>query len=206
MEKIKIKGNTIKIPSLSELTFRQFNDVIVKGNALQLNEYLAVFLDMPVDEIMRANIKCASLPVLHQKLFNLDISAVQKDLKSTVKYKDNVYPMSELSIDTFGASYFFELMRLKENEGKINQYELCLYALALGLSKKPDYSDTEDIFKDLYGYNWTAVISQSFFLGKLTSETRIKKLVLSVSCILGLKAIKWQMVYYLRNLKKSERK
>lgn len=206
MEKIKINGKAKYIPSISELTFRQFNDIIVKGNALELKEYLSLFLDLPVEQIMKSTIICASIPALHQKIYNLNIEEVLKDTKSTIEYNGEIYTMSELEIDTFGKAYMFELMRLKQEEGKINQYELCLYAMALSLSKHPKYDDVDEIFKSLYDHKWTSVISQSFFLAKRINKKRIQRLLLSTTCIWELRAIRLKMAYYQKKLKKLERK
>ena len=206
MQKIKINGARYSIPSISELTFYQFNEIIVKGQVTTFAEYISIFIDLPMDELMKSEFSGASLPSLNQLLFNVDIDSVMSEEKKTVKYNDINYAMSDLSPGTFGKNYYFDLFHGSQRNGRINYYELCIYALATGLAKEnAGMIEINEIGVKLGLMNWMEVLPQGFFLAKKYSKSRKISIKWWLNCILPLKVTKWKMKLYGRKLIIRER-
>lgn len=203
---IKIDGKEFQIKKLSELSFWEFNEIIIKKECIDLPQYLAAQCDISVKRLLNSKLTTASMPALFQEVFNVVVDDVIKDKKETVEIQGAVRAMSNVEINTFGKSYLFELKRIKHEEKAINLYELSVYALAIGLSGEGDGSDVEVIFNDLLKQNWMKVLPQAFFLHKTTKASRIGRVLLSMIYIGGLKAIRLKMAYYLKKLRKSEKK
>ena len=109
MKRIKINGEPYNVPSVSELTFNQFNDIIVIGKVTDLREYIALFTNIEIADLMKSDFSGASLPALNKMIFNVDIDSVMTDKKNVVKFKEEFYSMDELNHATFGKDYFFVL-------------------------------------------------------------------------------------------------
>lgn len=206
MIEIKIDGKKHLIKRLSDLTFREFNDIIIKGEAYDLTKYLAYFCDLPIEKMLTSSIKCKSITSLYAQLFNVEIDKVITDEKKTVEFRNEVRAMSDISVDTYGKSYIYEMASITNTEGLINRYELSMKGLAIGLSKKGDASDFDEIYDELIHCNWMRVLPQAFFLTKHIGNSRIKRRLSSMSYILELKMIRLRMAFYLKRLKKWEKK
>ena len=163
MEKLTINGKKEYVKKVSELTFKEFNEVMVKREVVDLKEYIAAFTGLKVGELMNARLKSRGLPEVHASLFDTNIEEVLRDKKETVTFRDKVYSVDSLELDTFGKHYLFELKAAMVESGDINQYDLCLWALSLALSKEEGYGDAEKILEELQGYDWRKVLPQAFF-------------------------------------------
>lgn len=205
MQKLKLNGTTYKIPTLTDLTFEQFDRVMVEGEVSDLKEYISVFIDMDMKELMNAKLTGASLPALQQTLFNVDIDKAIKDEKAIVKLFDKYYTVSELSHNTFGKNYQFDLYNGLYKREKISFYKLCVYSLAISLCDSLDHEEIEKNYKDLSNQKWTEVLPQGFFLAKKLSGSKVNSMRLWVICTLISKAINLKMKFSRKKLVALER-
>jgi len=204
-KEIKLNGKSHFIPQLSELTFDQFDRVMIKGEVTDLKEYISVFLDMDMNILMNAEFSGVSLPALHQSIFNVNIHKMIKVEKSVVKLFDKHYTISELSHNVFGKNYQFDLYNGLYKRKKISFYKLCIYALAISLSDSFDSEDIEKNYENLSRQVWTKVISQGFFLAKKLSGSRGNLIRLWLICTLTSKAINLKIIASRKRLLLLER-
>ena len=206
MQRIRINNNPYNIPSVSELTFKQFNLLIIKGKVTDLKEYIALFIDMDMDKLMRSEFTGASMSTLHQMIFNVEVEKVMNDEKKTVQFDNETIAVSSLSHKTYGKDYYFDWYHGLKRRDKINMFELCMYALAIALT--PEDGSMEDIAKNyttLEGRKWTEVLPQGFFLAKKFSGSRKRSMRLSMSCTVQSKLIRWKTNFSKRKLIIQER-
>ncbi len=203
---IKINGEKQEVKRLSDLTFFEFNEVIIKKQFIELPQYLASQCNISVKQMLESEVTGISLPSLYATLFNVNIDEVVKDKKETILFRGEHRAMSSVSINSFGKSYNYELRRQVIEDAGGNAYELSIHGLSIALSDSPEASDAKEIYKDLCGMNWMKVLPQAFFLVNRTKLSRIKKLLFSMIYIGELKMIRLKMAYYLKGLRKSEKK
>jgi hypothetical protein len=189
---ITINKKAYEIKAISELTFEEFNKIVVLGSATDLKEYLALFCDIPLEELLASELKGASIPALHKMIFNVDIESVLKDKKHSLQWNDKTLLMSDISMKTLGNSYMFEIYRQAYEAKKINQYELCIYALAIALTNTQDMSVINKACARLKQSNWMKVLPQGFFLVKNSSLRRINLMKISMLCTWGLRLTTWK--------------
>ena len=205
MVTLKINGKTRNITPISKLTFKQLNDIIVKAKVTDLKEYLSVYLDMDLIELMDAEIKSASLPALHQSIFDVDFEEVIKTAPKTFTYNDSIHIVDEIRLATFGKNYFFDLYHSQHAQGKLNTYELCIYALAVALSTKNDMAEVNAIYSDLIHKNWRLILPTAFFLLKRFTKRKSGSMLMLMNFTWELKKIKWQNKSALMRLRRMER-
>lgn len=207
MIKIKLNKKLFSIPQVSELTFNQWNEVFIKAKVTNLENYLAVFTDLSVEKIMKSEFKGDSLPMIQALIFNVDQSkALEKKeiFTHNMNGKKEYVLLNTLDFKSFGALYHYEIYRGAEINGKINRYELALYAMAIALSDKKE--DTiESIYKKLSDMPWQLVLPHAFFLNKKFVRWRIQRLALSIGFTLELKWIQLMTKRSERKLRESER-
>lgn len=200
--KIKVNGIEKTVLPVSQLTFRQFNSIIIKNEVSDLKSYLPLFLGIPKDDFLESKMDCASIPMLHSFVFDVDIERCIKEKRETLTYLGEIYYVKDLDIDTFGKSYLFELKK----QGDHDPNELSVYLLSLALCKSNDASDVEIIFEDLKNTNWMDITPQGFFLLKnISKRNLISKRLLAVY-IWGLKKINLKTAFSLRKYLKSQKK
>ena len=204
--KVRIDNREFQIKRLSELSFFEFNEIILKAKAVDLPDYLSVQCNIPVKDLMESELRGISLPSLYAQLFDVNIDDIISDKKKTIEFRDSIRSMSSVSINSFGKSYSFELRSQKVNEDNGSIYELSLHALAIALSDDPEAGDSGEIYKELCSMNWMKVLPQAFFLFKLTKTSRIKRLLLSMTYIGGLRVIRSTMEFCLKRLRELEKK
>lgn len=202
---LKINGKTRNITPVSKLSFKAFNRIIIEGKVTDLKDYLSIYLDMDLAELMDAEIKSNSLPALHQSIFDVDFEEAIKTTPKTFTYEDHIYLVDEIRLSTFGKNYFFDLFHTQQKQGKINAYELSLYALAIAVSKNNDIGEVEKIYQDLSQKNWRLVLPAAFFLLKRFIKRRKGSILLLIRFIMELKRIKWLSMSSLRRLSRLER-
>jgi len=181
------------IPKLSELTFDQFDKVMMDGEVTDLKEYISVFIDMDMSTLMNSEFSGTSLPSLHQSIFDVDINNEIKDKKQAVKLVDKYYLVRELSHNTFGKNYHFALYNGLYKREKISFYTLCVYALAISLSHSLDNKEIEKNYQHLSNQKWLNVLPQGFFLARKLSGNKINSMRLWVICTLISKGISLKM-------------
>ena len=122
--KIKVNNKSHEIPPISKLSFETFNKVFVEKEVFDLKGYISLFVDMPVDELMTAELKAAQLPMLHALIFDVDMEKKIKTPPNTLKFKGDIYMIKEMSLATFGQNYIFDLFYDKFKRKEINEYQL----------------------------------------------------------------------------------
>lgn len=186
---VKINKKPYSLKPVSKMTFDEFNKIIVKGKVTDLTEYLSLYCDIPADELIHSKLQGASIPALHQSIFNVNISQVMKERKDTVKYDDTIYLVRELALETFGQQYMFDMYR---QEKDLNIYELSIYALAIALSESMDTTMIEHYYSKLCAMPWIKILPQGFFLAKKFSGSRMNSLKLYLACIAQSKKIMYR--------------
>lgn len=199
---ITLNGKPYKIKQVSELSFTEFNKIFIQGGVSDLTGYLSLFCDIDIETLLNAKLSGASIPALDRQIFNLDFKAVLKDEKKTVEYDSKIISMEELAMKTFGNSYMFELIRQKKG---LNQYEVCMYALAIAIAKSNDMNLIQETYRNLSSKPWSKVLPQGFFLAKHFSATKINSVKLSIRCIWELKAIRWKWLISRKKYQRAEK-
>ena len=192
MIKIKLNGKRYTIPRLSELTFEQFNKIIVKNKVNSLKEYLAVLTGNTTEEIMASEFSGAQLPSLQEMIFDVNIDAVIKDKKTVVECFGIYHIVSNLGHGIFEKNYQFGLFSGLYEQKKINFNELCLYSLAIALcdNELVNLDEINKRYEFLNNKPWKDVLPQGFFLAKKLSKSKIISIRLYLSCTLQSKRIK----------------
>lgn len=199
---IKLNNKIYTIKPVSQLTFTEFNNIIVKGKVSTLPEYLAMHTGLYVKQVMQSEIKAASVPYVHQCIFDIDVEKELKTEKNTVKYNGIVYETGYLSLSTFGESYLFDLHLQEYIKKKLNEHELYLYTLAIAI----DSENYESIYNGLCEMNWTKVLPQAFFLAKKFRKKKPILIGLLKTSIWALRKTSLKTRFSLMSLRNTERK
>lgn len=195
METLRINNKKYDIKYLSELTFEEFDKIMVDGEVSNLPEYLACFTDISIKDLLDGQVRGTSLPALHQRIFNVDIEDVIKDKKDTLKFKDEIYSVDSLRHDTFGKHYHFELYHSVYSQKKFSFYRLCIYALAVALTDEMDAKKINEAANRLMRRKWVEVLPQGFFFVKKLSRSKRRSISLWAACTILSKKIKWKIKY-----------
>jgi hypothetical protein len=198
--KVTINNETRQVIPLSQLTFREFNRIIVKHEVTDIIGYLSLFFDLTKEKMMDARVSQISLTALHASLFDVDIVAAIKTKLLTVECLGQFYSTDSLAIDTFGKSYFFELKK----QGEATNYELAMYALALALSLKNE--DVDVIYDDLCAQTWTKVLPQAFFLLRRSRKQKLTSRLSLIGFTWGLRKIAFKIRYFQAKYRKLEKR
>lgn len=199
---IAINKTKYEIPVTSDLTCSQFNKIFIINKVTSLDHYLSLFTDIEQEKILESKISSYTVSALHAFIFDVDIEETIKNKKNTFKYEGDIYKAKDLELDTFGKEYYYDLYLQRCKAGKINEFQLSLYALAIAIT--PSLDDTiEKIYNKLLTYSWIKVAPVSFFLLKkyknkkkhLTTElktfTRVLKVVKLKMLASKVKLMQW---------------
>lgn len=203
--KIKVNGNPYFIKPLSKLTFDEFNSIMVKGECTDLQSYLSLFIDIPINEFMGSEMKGAAIPALAEYVFDVDPQKVVKDKKETIEINGTHRSVSGINT-VVGQDFLITIVNDRLNSKEINEYEHSLWVLAIGLLEGDDIADinkAEEYYKDLCSQEWVKVLPQAFFLLKRTIKPRINMWRQSIAYILGLKKINIMIRIYKKSLKST---
>ena len=201
---LKINGKKHNVKPISQLSFEEYNRIVIQGKVATLPEYIALITDYPVEDVMQSEIEASSTPYIHQMIFDCDVQKELKEKRETVKVRDETYLTNELTLKSFGKSYYFDLYLQKHVEKKINEYELAMYALAIAISD--ELSDkVEQVYQDLANQNWRKVLPQAFFLAVKSRRLRPISIKLLKASMQELKKTHSKTRYYLNHLKNTER-
>ena len=193
MLKININGKPYHINSLSELSFNQFNKIIVNGEVNSLQEYLSVFLNIDPKVILNSVIKSHTIEALHKFVFDLDVEKAIKNKRKAITFNDVSYYTNELSLDTFGKAYYFDLYFQRYRAKQINEYELSMYSLAICLCDDLDDVQIQSIYEQLADSKWNQYLPTAFFLLKKSKISRISLMLLLITYTLKLKVMRWKI-------------
>lgn len=206
MVRLNINGKNHSITPVSKLSFESFNRIIVQGKVSDLKDYLCLFTDMPISELMEAEIKTASMPALHQSIFDCDIEETIKRKPNTfTSNSGEIFILDELRLNTFGKHYWFDLYTQLHKQGKINLYQLYLYALSIAISSGNDMKAVEVVYKDLQVRKWVDVLPAAFFLGRKFAKKKKGSIKSWITSMLELKEITLRNWLTLHKLKRMER-
>ncbi len=84
---LKVNKRIFSVPSLSELTFKDFNRVMIEGKAKDLPSYLSIYTDIGLDLLMNSKIDSLSLTGLHERIYNVDINQEIHREREAFKYE-----------------------------------------------------------------------------------------------------------------------
>jgi len=161
-----INKKTHTVIPISKLTFNSFNQILVEREVFDLKGYISLFVELPVDELMSSEIETISMPALHASIFDIDIKKQVKSTPKTFKYGEHTYIVDEMTLSTFGQNYIFDLYYEKYKEGKLNIYEISIYAVACHITKTFDMSEVDRIYNDICSMKWVDCLPAAFFLAR----------------------------------------
>ncbi len=209
MIKIEIKGKDYMIPPISKLSFNDFNNILIKGEAYDIPSYISIYTDVPLKELKKAKLVSQdSLKGLHRMIFDLDPLKTVKQKKEVLFFDKEAISMQAIGISFFYQSYFYDIYMQQYEEKTINFYELCLYALAIGLLPEgcTDITKVKPIYEALSSIPWKDVLPQAFFLHKTTRKKNLNSIKQSILCTMELKKAQISIQCYRGLLGKQERK
>lgn len=161
-----INGQKHHIIPLSKLDFNSFNKIIVDKEVFDLKEYISIFIDLPIDDLMNAEIRSISMEALHASIFDIDIKNAIKSTPKTFEFDNHTYYVDKMTLSTFGQNYIFDLYFEKYKAGDLNIYEISLIAIACHICKSYDMGEVDSIYKKLCKLKWVDVLPTAFFLVK----------------------------------------
>ena len=206
MIKIKLDGTKYEIPSVSELSFKDFEHKVFKDNVMKLPEYLSIFTGFGVEQLMSSEFSGLSVPSLHQMIFDVDI---EKELRvgfETITFRGKVYEIKDLLINDFGKHYFFGLHFENYRAKKISFYQLSIYSIAVALSTEKDLKQVQEIYEELIEMNWREILPQGFFLLKKYLKKKEGSIKVWIHFMKILKRIRFQNKSEMKRLKLMEKK
>ena len=189
--KIKVNGTPYYIKPLSKLTFTEFNNIMVKGKCTDLKSYISLFVNMPIADFMKSEMRGVALPVLAEYIFDVDVNKVVKDKKHTVKLNNKLKTINNSPL-LVGQEFLITIINSKLRDKEINEYEHSLWLLAVSMLDHEHVADmgkAEEYYNDLASQEWVKVMPQSFFLLKRIIKPRVTMWRQSIAYMLGLKKI-----------------
>jgi hypothetical protein len=156
MINLKINGEKKTIPSIDELTVRQYSEFIKTD--MTLVNYLSVVLGIPYKDAF--NIKLKGMKQLKKRIGELkDYTKIPYRRKFL--FRDRLIWTRRIDISTVGQRFMVE-----EHGKKLENEELLCFILALGIAKNPMNSEELDEIKDkLMDSNYKTILPIAFFLG-----------------------------------------
>lgn len=203
--KLKIDNKLYEIPSLSELSFNEFNKLIVKAEAFKLEEYLSVYTGIPLNELMKSKVTGYNLTVVHNSIYNVNVNEViktKKEVLDTHRRENRYILTSDLSLEKFGDMWHYDLKRSMHDMKQINTFELCMYAIAIATVNEGD--DYEAYYNELGKLNWMKVLPHGFFLSKKIESGLLNSIKLFLAFTLVLNRIDWKIQGLLNKLKEEQ--
>jgi hypothetical protein len=186
--RLTINKKPYDIKPISELTFDEYNLIVIQSKAVDLPEYLSIMTGITPDELMNAQLKGASIPALYQQLINItDHNSVIKSNKKVIEFDGKIHLIEALQYVTFGQSYMFEVVNQNK---KLNDFQKSVYALAISLTDSLDMGKITETYKSLCKMNWMAILPQAFFLRKKHITRRLAYIRLWLNCTFRLKSLR----------------
>ncbi len=198
--KLIINGKATDLTPVSKLTGKQFIEIMIKANVTDLKEYIALFANMSMKNLMSSNVKTFSLKGLHASIFNIDIEKAIKNPPETLKYEEEYHIIKEMALDTFGKRYMFELYYDQFKLKKMDIYTLSVYCMACAICPEHNTEKIEKIFSELMDRKWTEVIPASFFLTKRSWKGKRNSMITWTIFMWGLKVQKLKMQFKISTL------
>ncbi len=166
---IKINSQKYNVKPISRLSVLEYMIIVNNVRYIDLISYISAMVGIEIDKatVEMNNIEVAEAMLLDQ---NIDFSEMKPPL--LFPYNNENLIVDQIDDGTFGKRYMFNIYRKQYEDGKLGIAELCVYALALCLSKKDDFSDVDEVYTHLTKMNWQVILPIGFFLSKKLSGKR----------------------------------
>jgi hypothetical protein len=166
---IKINGKKYNIKPLSQLSVLEFVQIVDKARYIDLISYMSALTGIEIDS---ANVKMNNIEIAERTLLDVDIDFSKIATPNIFEFDNSTYIVNQMDSGIFGNRYVFNLYRRQFDKEQISIVMLCVYALAITLSKGDKYDDIDIIFPKLMRMNWQIVLPVGFFLSKKLSNKR----------------------------------
>ena len=166
---IKINSKKYDIKPLSQLSVEEYAMIVDKARYIDLISYISALIGFEIDS---ANVEMKNIEVAERILLDTDIDFSKIKVPNLFEFDESIHIVTQMDSGVFGNRYVFNLYRRQFDSGGISIVMLCVYALAITLSKKEEYADIDIIFMKLMRMNWQIILPLGFFLCKKLSNKR----------------------------------
>jgi hypothetical protein len=169
---IKINGKKYNIKPLSQLSVLEFVQIVDKARYIDLISYMSALTGIEIDSALVKLTKPENIEACERMLLDCDIDFSKITTPNIFEFDNSTYIVNQMDSGIFGNRYVFNLYRRQFDKEQISIVMLCVYALAITLSKGDKYDDIDIIFPKLMRMNWQIVLPVGFFLSKKLSNKR----------------------------------
>lgn len=168
--KLTINGKRAIIPQLSELSVKDFCEIVEKNINVDAISYINAITGQ---DIMSSQAEFnVDLDKIDGLLLDVDIDFSKLPVPNLIQIGEDNFLIKELDDKTFGKRYTFNMYKSAMQQGKTSITQLCVYALALMMSKTDNAKEINDYYEKLIEMNWTKVLPAGFFLSKQLTRTK----------------------------------
>lgn len=169
---IKINGKKYNIKPFSQLSVLEFVQIVDKARYFDLISYISALTNIEVDSAMVKLTNPSNIEAVERTLLDVDVDFSKINTPNIFEFDKNTYIVNQMDSGIFGHRYVFNLYRRQFDKEQISVVMLCVYALAIILSKDDKYADIDAILPKLMRMNWQIVLPIGFFLSKKLSGRR----------------------------------
>ena len=193
---IKINDKKYNVKPFSQLSVLEYVQIVDKVRYVDLISYISALVGFEIDS---ANVEMKNIEVAEYLLLDADIDFSKIDAPNIFEYNKGLHIVNQMDTGTFGNKYVFNLYRRQFDSEQISVVMLCVYALAITLSKEDEYADIDKIVMRLMRMSWQVVLPIGFFLSKKLSNKNkfsmifLKKLI--VRLLYSMKSIKMKVTH-----------
>lgn len=188
---IKINDRKYNVKPFSQLSVLEYTQIVDKVRYVDLVSYISALVGFEIDS---ANVEMKNIEVAERLLLDADIDFSKIDMPNIFKYNKGLHIVTQMDSGTFGNKYVFNLYRRQFDSEQISVVMLCVYALAITLSKEDEYADIDKIVMRLMRMSWQVVLPIGFFLCK---KLKSKKMYLTIF----LKKLIVRLLYSMKSIK-----
>jgi hypothetical protein len=191
---IKINDKKYSVKPFSQLSVMEYVQIVDKVRYVDLVSYISALVGFEIDS---ANVEMKNIEVAEHLLLDADIDFSKIDMPNIFEYNKGLHITTQMDKGTFGNKYVFNLYRRQFDSEQISIVMLCVYALAITLSKEDEYADIDEIVMRLMRMSWQVILPIGFFLCKKLSNKKmyltifLKKLI--VRLLYSMKSIKMKV-------------
>lgn len=188
---IKINDKKYNVKPFSQLSVKEYALIVDKVRYIDLISYISALVKFEIDS---ANVEMKNIEVAERILLDADIDFSKIDTPGLFEYNKESHIVIAMDNGTFGNKYMFNLYRRKFEKEEISVVALCVYALAIVLSKEPEYADIDTIYFKLVRMNWRIILPIGFFLSKkLNNKNKFS--------MIFLKRLMVRLLYLMKSIK-----
>ncbi len=158
-----------KIKPLSQLSVEEFMLIVDKTRYLDLVSYISAFVGFDID---KSKVEMKDIELGKRFLLDEDVDFTKIEVPLLFRWESEDLVVKEIDDGTFGIRHIFNIYRNHYEADQIGIIELCVYCLAICLSRKEEYADIEDNYNQLVKMNWMKILPIGFFLSKRLSPKR----------------------------------